>query len=67
MPLILSLILSIYQVHATEETKLTSGGIHVPIVRRPASVSASNKQRRSVSTGSIGLGDYEDLYVTVRF
>lgn len=39
------------------ETRRTSGGIHVPIVRSPA----SRHSRRSVSTGSIGLGDFEDM------
>lgn len=39
------------------ETRRTAGAIHVPIVRRPA----SDHARRSVNTGAIGLGDFEDM------
>jgi hypothetical protein len=39
------------------ETKRTSGSIHVPIVRSPV----SRHSQRSVSAGSIGLGDFEDM------
>ncbi|KAF8125420.1 aspartic peptidase domain-containing protein [Boletus edulis] len=44
------------------ETRLTSAGIHVPIVRRQS----SRHVRRSVDVGSIGLGDFEDITYNVQ-
>ena len=54
-----SLVISC-QTFATE-TKRTSASIHVPIVRSPT----SGRWRRSPATGSIGLGDYADMYEPV--
>ncbi|KAF8839048.1 acid protease [Paxillus ammoniavirescens] len=43
------------------EAKRTPGGIHLPIVRK----AVSGPRKRSVSSGAIGLGDFQDVTYNV--
>ncbi|KAG9309609.1 aspartic peptidase domain-containing protein [Chiua virens] len=44
-----------------KENRLSLGGIHIPIVRTPATLA-----QRAVTAGSIGLGDFDDVSYAVQ-